>query len=108
MRTFTFGIEEDFVWIEDESTWDKLTDYQGTKIGLRTDFGKVKGKSGVNKFGIEITYRTGQVDSNFGENITFDFSLYYNLKVNTFIIPLMATYHIGYLSELYQFEQKSS
>lgn len=108
LRTFTFGIEEDFFWISDPNQWAELTDYQSTKIQLSTHFGSVNNEKQSSKYGIEISYRTGQIDSNFGDNNTFDLSLYYNWEIIGMVIPLMATYHSGYLSELYQFEKKSS
>ncbi|MDX2370477.1 MAG: phospholipase A [Colwellia sp.] len=107
-RAKSFSVDNPFFWLEADDVVPDITEYQGTKISISNHFGEVNAESGVSKYGASLTYRTGQFNSNIGKRNTFDVSLFYNLKAGNLNIPLMVTYHKGYLSELYQFEKKTS
>lgn len=106
---FYFKFRESFLDVEDEVFWDpemldaSLLEHQGTQISAYSEF------DDGNQF-VSLVYRTGEVfGGSPGSKNTFNLSYFYNLPIGSnFKLPLIATYHYGYLEELHRYSYKTS
>lgn len=104
-----FKFRESFLDVEDEVFWDpsmadaSLLEHQGTQISIYSEF------NNSHNF-VSLTYRTGELfGGNPGKKNTFDVSFFYNMPIGKkFRLPVIASYHYGYLEELSRYSYQSS
>ncbi len=107
---------EDFVFY-DSNYWESdLRDYQGTNISLHNRFSSDRWKKEPGeRFGFEgthhysISYSTGEIlRGKVGKYSTFDMSYMTHYTFFGLPLPLVISYHSGYLEELHSYHEKES
>lgn len=93
-------VEDDVFWAPEQEA--NLLEHQGTQLAIYTGF---EGEQSLS-----LVYRTGQLNGGKpGEKNTWDLSYTNNIQFsNDWSLPLIVSYHYGYLEELSLYSEKSS
>lgn len=95
-------VEDDVFW-DGQSTNAHLIEHQGSQLSLYSGFNN-------NIQSLTLIYRTGQIfGGNPGQKNTWDINYTHNLKISdNFYLPVILSYHYGYLEELSNYSEKTS